>query len=115
MKRCIALAGAILVVVLFSGMAFGLEKDIGQGKLNINTATIEEFQLLPGIGEVMAKNILAYRKANGPFKSINDMEKVKGIGKKKLAKLRAYLKVDGESDFEPLKGKPAGKDKAPVS
>jgi competence protein ComEA len=115
MKKCTVLAGAILVVMLCGGMAFAQAKEVGQGKLNVNTATLEEFQLLPGIGESMAKNIIAYRTANGSFKSVNDMEKIKGIGKKKLAKLRPYLKTDGSSDFEPAKQKTAGKEKRPVS
>jgi len=115
MKKCIVLAEVVLVVMLCGGMAFGQTKEAGQGKLNINTATLEEFQLLPGIGASMAKNIIAYRTANGPFKSVNDMEKIKGIGKKKLAKLHTYLKTDGNSDFEPSKQKATGKEKSPVS
>jgi competence protein ComEA len=115
MKKCTVLAGVILVVMLCGGMAFGQAKEVGKGKLNINTATLEEFQLLPGIGGSMAKNIIAHRTSNGPFKSVNDMEKVKGIGKKKVAKLRPYLKTDGNSDFEPAKQKSPGKEKNPVS
>lgn len=111
MKKCTVLAGAFLVFMLCGGMAFGQVKEAGQGKLNINTATLEEFQLLPGIGESMAKTIIAYRTSHGPFKSVNDMEKVKGIGKKKLAKLRTYLKTDGNSDFEPVKQKAADRQK----
>lgn len=115
MKKCTVLAGAILIIMLCGGMAFGQTKEVGQGKLNINKATIEEFQLLPGIGESMAKTIISYRTSHGAFKSMNDMEKIKGIGKKKLAKLRPYLKTDGNSDFEPAKQKAATRQKNPVS
>jgi competence protein ComEA len=115
MRKFTVLAGAILVVMLCCGMAFGQVKEVGKGKININTATLEEIQLLPGIGESMAKSIVAYRTSHGHFGSVNDLEKVKGIGKKKLAKLRPYLKTDGASDFEPAKQKSAGKEKAPVT
>lgn len=112
MKRFTVLAGAILVVMLFGSMAYGQGKT-GQGKINVNAATVEELQLLPGIGEATAKNILAYRKANGAFKAVSDITKVKGIGERKLKSLQGYVKLDGKSDFEPAKPK-AEKEK-PVS
>ncbi|HOW98970.1 MAG TPA: helix-hairpin-helix domain-containing protein [Deltaproteobacteria bacterium] len=115
MKKFTVSAGVFLVIFLFGTVACAQAREIGQGKLNVNTATVEEFQLLPGIGPSMAKGIVASRTAKGPFKSLNDMEKIKGIGKKKLAKLRPYLKTDGESNFEPAKQKPVGGAKKPVS
>lgn len=48
--------------------------------VNINTATLEEFVALPGIGPALAKRIIAYREAHGPFQSIEDLTKVQGIG-----------------------------------
>ncbi len=104
MKKCTILVGVVLAVVLLGSMAYGQTK-MGQGKININTATIEELRLLPGIGDSTAKNILAYRKANGPFKTLNDVVKVKGIGEKKLKKFQGYLKLEGKSDFEPAKAR----------
>lgn len=102
-KRYISVV-VILVVMFFSGMAYGQGKN-AQGKINVNSATIEELQLLPGIGESTAKSILAYRKANGSFKSISELVKVKGIGEKKYKSLQGYVKTDGKSDFEPKKPK----------
>jgi competence protein ComEA len=111
MKRCTILAGVVLAVMLLGSMAYG-QAQTGQGKININTATIEELRLLPGVGDSTANNILAYRKANGPFKTLGDVVKVKGIGEKKFKKLQVYLKLDGKSDFEPVKkAKPAKKEK----
>lgn len=59
-----------------------------EAKLDINHATAEELQALPGIGELLAARIIAAR----PFKSANDLRSVKGIGPKKYEKLRASFK-----------------------
>jgi competence protein ComEA len=62
--------------------------------VNINTATQEEFIALhKGLGPAKAQAIIDYRKANGPFKSVDDLKHVKGIGAKRLEKLRPELTV----------------------
>lgn len=60
--------------------------------VNINSASKDQLTQLPGVGPVTAEAIMKYRKANGNFKSINDLTKVKGIGDKTLSKLKPYLK-----------------------
>ncbi len=62
--------------------------------ININTADESELSKLPGIGLNYAKNIIEYRKINGKFKKIEDVLKVKGIGKKKFEKIKDFIKVD---------------------
>lgn len=61
--------------------------------INLNIATAQELELLPGIGQVMAGRIVAYREANGPFTSIDDVENVPGIGPKTLQSIRPLATV----------------------
>jgi competence protein ComEA len=63
--------------------------------VNLNTATKDELIALPGIGPAKAQAILDYRKANGAFKSVEELKDVKGIGAKRFEKLKAELTVGG--------------------
>ena len=61
--------------------------------VNINTATAEQLQELPNIGEVRAKAIIAYREANGGFQAVEDLKKVNGIGEKTFADMAPFVTV----------------------
>jgi competence protein ComEA len=61
--------------------------------VNINTADVKAFSSLKGIGKKRAEAIIAYRNANGNFKSIEDLSKVKGISKKAVEENKARLQV----------------------
>mgnify|MGYP000100213103 CR=1 FL=1 len=61
--------------------------------VNINTASQEELESLPGIGPALAKQIIAYRTVNGPFKVIEDILDVPGIGPKTFEKIKALITV----------------------
>ena len=64
-----------------------------QGKVNINTAGAELLQTIPGIGQTRAEAILAYRKENGSFSSVEDIMKVSGIKDALFEKMRDYITV----------------------
>jgi len=71
----------------------GKELTVKPARVNINKASIEELMALPYIGEVKAKAIIDYRNANGPFKSIEELDNIKGIGKKTIEKLRHLVTI----------------------
>lgn len=64
-----------------------------QGKININTASAEQLESLPGVGPATARAILEYRKQNGGFQSVDELIEVRGIGPKKLEQIRPYVVV----------------------
>lgn len=64
--------------------------------VNINTATESELEAVKGLGPAKAKAIIAYRETNGGFKTLDDLDKVKGFGKASIDKLRNELSVPSE-------------------
>ena len=64
-----------------------------RGKLNINRANKSQFDALPGIGPVLASRIIAYRTKNGPFISVDDLQKVSGIGGSKFDDIKDLLRI----------------------
>lgn len=65
--------------------------------VNINTATLSELEAVKGLGPTKAQSIIAYRDANGSFKSVDDLDKVKGFGKASIEKIRSELSVGADS------------------
>jgi comEA protein len=88
----------LLSSFLFLGLSFSASVDAGKKKppakpVNINTATSEELQQVPGIGPATADKILQMRKSYGAFKSVDDLLAIRGLGPKRLEKMRKYLTV----------------------
>lgn len=65
----------------------------GTPLLNVNTATAAELEALPGIGPTLAARIVEDRQTNGPFATVDDLKRVKGIGDKLLERIRPYVTV----------------------
>jgi competence protein ComEA len=63
--------------------------------VNINTASAAELDALPGIGAKTAALIIEYRQKNGPFKKVEELMNVRGVGEKNFLKLRTQLSVGG--------------------
>ncbi len=69
-------------------------------KVNINTATVQELQLLPRVGPSLAQRVVDFRTANGPFKAAEELMRVKGIGEKSFALLEPHVAVSGETTLK---------------
>lgn len=76
-----------------AGRKFATKKNVATGPLNINRATAKQFEALDGVGPVLAKRIVAYRVANGPFITLEDLDKVSGIGPAKFAQFKSQITV----------------------
>ena len=71
----------------------GAAESSKDGLLNLNTASAADLDSLPGIGQSIAERIIEYRTTNGPFQSVEDLQKVKGIGPALFAKLAPLITV----------------------
>lgn len=94
------IAAAVLVAGYFGAKYFRgadvAKAEVTQGTLrvNLNTATLTELESIPGIGTVLAKQIVA----NRPYAAVEDLLKIRGIGETSLKGLRTYVKVEGETE-----------------
>ncbi len=63
------------------------------GKIDLNTANLQQLQLIPGVGEVIAQRILDYRTDQGGFQAVEELLNVSGIGEKKFEQIKQYVKI----------------------
>ncbi len=104
---CMTLAAALAGSVLAATPA-------GDAQVNINTATVQELQLLPRVGPALAQRIVDFRTSNGPFKAPEELARVKGIGEKSFARLQPYVTTTGATSLKekvrsPKTAKPSAK------
>ncbi len=98
-------AGTLLSILvfglLFSQTSLATKKKPPERPVNLNTATSEQLQQVPGIGPATAGKILQMRKTYGPFKSVGDLLAIRGLGAKRLEKMRKYLTVGKPAASKP--------------
>jgi competence protein ComEA len=70
-------------------------------QVNLNTATVADLQELPGVGAKVAARIIEYRQKQGPFKRIEELMNIQGIGEKSFLKLRPQITVGGKTEAPP--------------
>src|SRR5277367_5063349 len=68
-------------------------KSVRNFKININTAREDQLQMLPGIGATLAGRILDYRRENGPFKALEDIEDVDGLTEKRFGRIKELIEL----------------------
>ena len=83
----------VVLLICFASSSFIPVAVATDGKININSATVEELTQLQKVGPKTAERIVAYRDANGPFETVDDLMNVKGIGEKILALNKDRLTV----------------------
>ncbi|HPW68563.1 MAG: helix-hairpin-helix domain-containing protein [Desulfomonilia bacterium] len=110
MKRLIVLGIAMLAFMFtFGGMAHGDYYPWGKGSANVNTATQEELEWFLGRSNIanpdqVARNILEYREASGPFTSVDELKNVEGMEDiTDFEEARFWLKTTGPTDYDPEK------------
>ena len=94
--RVSALAWLIALAIGTTALSALAESQL-TGVVNLNTATQEELQLLPGIGESRARAVIEARKRKGGFQKVEDLLEVKGIGEAGLEKLRPHVTLEGKT------------------
>ncbi|HKJ25913.1 MAG TPA: helix-hairpin-helix domain-containing protein [Myxococcota bacterium] len=90
-------AGLALALALALAAAPAWAAGTLSGVVNVNTASAEELQLLPGVGESRAQAIVSARAARGGFRKVDELVEVKGIGSVMLERLRPFVAVEGKT------------------
>jgi len=103
--NCNTLRGRVFSLALLTALGLalagsGLAEDASPqlvGIVNINTATPEQLEWLPGIGEARARAIVEMRKQRGGFKTVDELTEVKGIGEAAIERLRPFISTEGKT------------------
>ncbi len=94
-------AAAFALTFLFAVAAAAKPKP--RRPIDLNTATLDQLEELPGIGPKMAQRILDFREKSGPFERVTDLRAVRGIGRKRFEKIRPYVTVGSPRDSSAAK------------
>lgn len=89
----------LVLCILFGGVVAAAQEQkpaataTAAAPININTATVEQLESLPGVGRATAERILEYRQKNGGFKKIEDLMNIRGIGEKSFLRLKPLVTI----------------------
>jgi competence protein ComEA len=111
-RTCLSIAAVVLLIAAHPygaaaaaqqpARARAAAKPAVTGVINLNTASAKELEALPGIGAKTAALIVEYRQKNGPFKKIEELMNVRGVGEKSFLKLKAQITVTAaKADHNP--------------
>ena len=106
---------SLLLALLLAGPALAAAPTphpVGTGLLNLNTATVEQIDALPGVSPKLARDIVAHRKAH-PFARTEEVIQVKGFGKNRFERLKPHLAVTGPTTFRPARA--ASRPRSPMT
>src|SRR5262245_41507172 len=106
MVERLALGLIFFLLALAAARALAEGKPQLEGVVNLNTAPPEALQLLPGIGPAKVRNVIAYRRAH-PFRTVDELVRIKGIGRKMVRRLRLHLAVSGPTTAQHVIRPPA--------
>ncbi|ANM32075.1 hypothetical protein ABI59_04305 [Acidobacteria bacterium Mor1] len=83
----------LIACTLLAGMAPATAAEGKAERIDLNKASAEQLVTLPGVGPAIAKRIVAFREENGPFKRVEDLLKVRGVGEKSFQKIKGRVRV----------------------
>jgi len=91
-RRILTGLAAVLALLLSTGFAAAADK-APAGKVNINTASVEQLVALPGVGPALAARIVEHREKEGAFKAVEELMNIRGIGERSFQKLQPLVTV----------------------
>ncbi len=94
MKKNILRIAICVITLIFTVAVIPSYSAAQSNKININTASVKELTKLKGIGPVLAERIIKYRQEHGPFQKVEDIIKVKGIGKKTFKAIKNKITAE---------------------
>jgi competence protein ComEA len=103
MRTTFSIALALCTLLVFGSAAAVSAAPVSaqtaeKAALNLNSATVEQLETLPGIGRKVAERILEYRTKSGGFKKIEELMNVKGIGEKSFLKIKPLVSVPAKTE-----------------
>jgi competence protein ComEA len=109
MRHCLAIVLALCATLVLSSSAAAQSATAPDARaqtgvksaINLNTATLDQLETLPGIGRKTAERIIEFRTKSGGFKRIEELMNVKGIGEKSFLKLKPLIVVPPKTDKAP--------------